>query len=106
MVDAGCVASGCDDHYLDIAVTAGHFAWVSWVVTGSGSGPGLDVRLLDAKGRNVGRLEQHSVDYLNPPTVSSRGHASRIPPGRYTLRVSVSAGVTDYTAKVELDAFE
>lgn len=99
--DRTCVDRGCEEHDVVIAVPARTRARLDWSVRAPATGPGVDLRIFDADGRTMTRRSGGSIDTPSP-TTATHGSVRAIPSGRYTVRVSVMAGVTDYAAQLSL----
>lgn len=102
--DRTCVGSGCRDHELVIVIRQHERASLEWTVQAPATGPGVDLRILDAEGRDMTRRVGGTIGGLPAPTTSTHGSVRGMPPGRYTVRVSVMAGATDYVASLRLTA--
>ncbi len=99
--DRTCVDLGCQDHDLVVVVPAGTQGRLDWGVEAPATGPGVDLRILDENGDDITRRGGGSID-TPTPTTGTYGSVRSIRPGRYTVRVSVMAGVTDYEARLQL----
>jgi hypothetical protein len=99
--DRTCVGQGCDERSVVVVLPEGATARLDWRVEAPATGPGVTLRIFDERGDEVSGISGGSIDTPSP-TTATYGKVHPLRAGRYTVRVSLMAGVTDYAAHLRL----
>ncbi len=96
-----CVSDGCRDHHIRVVVSKGQLAQIAWAIDAPATGPGVDLRIYDSAGNMISSRNGGGADTPTPST-STYGKTAPLKSGAYLVRTSISGGVTDYQAQLQL----